>query len=346
MAEEDAALSGLGETLTKKAGPFPLWVYIVGVGGAYWYLKKKQAASSSSGTTGQQTDSAGNVGVIDPDTGYVEGSVQDDAALAAMNNGPGATSTGSSGSTTAGQYATNEDWARAAINYLVGIGVDPTSANAAITQFIGSQTLTSEQQGEVNLAIQALGAPPNPPTPGGSPGGIVTPPSGGTTYATNPPTGLAVASKTSSTIAVKWNKTTNASAYTVTYWTGSAPHQTQTVSGTAASATLTGLKAGALYTIQVQAMPAKPGDPSASITATTTAAPSGGQPPTKQPPSPPKAQTHVYIVQHGDTLSGIAAKNHTTLAEIKTLNPVYWTNPKYDNGNMIFAGDKVTLPGA
>jgi LysM repeat protein len=67
--------------------------------------------------------------------------------------------------------------------------------------------------------------------------------------------------------------------------------------------------------------------------------------PTPKPPAPtprPPA-THTYVVQHGDTLSGIAARNHISMATLKKLNPVYWTNPKYKNGNLIWAGDKVVI---
>lgn len=348
MAEEEAAGSagaGFKALFSKKVGGIPLPVFIGAGILLYLYLRKKNAGSGASSST-SQTDPAGNVGTIDPATGYVEGSSEDTAALAANNNGSGSTDSSSNNSTTAGQYATNEDWARAAINFLVGIGVDATSANSAITQYVDSQTLTTEQQGDVNLAIQALGSPPDPPEPGNAPPPVVTPPSG-TTYATNPPTGLTVSSKTANTLAVKWNNTSNAQAYTVTYKTGSAAAQTQTVSATAGTSTLTGLTPGTLYSISVQATPAKPGDPSATTTATTTST-AVTPPPTK--PAPPtgvgKTATHVYIVKKGDTLSGIAAANKTTLAEIKTLNPVYWTNPKYKNGDYIVSGDKVTLPGA
>lgn len=85
----------------------------------------------------------------------------------------------------------------------------------------------------------------------------------------------------------------------------------------------------------------------------------GGKPPGRVPaPAPPPAptpnpnptprpvaQTHVYKVQHGDTLSGIAARAGISLDELRRLNPVYWTNPKYNQGNSIWAGDSVVLPG-
>lgn len=355
MAEDAGATAaqgagkGLG-ALMRKVGPLPLIVWIAAGIAIYLYVEHRRGAGRSA--TGAQTDPAGNTGTINPATGYVYGTSQDSAALAAQNSG-GATGTtsGSGGSTIAGQYATNDAWAAAAINFLVGRSIDPVAANSAIEQYLNGQPLTPDQQGDVNLAIQSIGAPPQPPQPGNAPPPIVTPPSPGPTYAANPPTGLAVASKTSSTIAVKWNRAANAAGYSVTYSSGSQPSSTLTVTGTDTTATISGLQPATAYTIQVQATPAKPGDAFASTTATTsgTAAPApspSGPTVLPQNPGAGSGTTHTYTVVHGDTLSGIAARNHISLAQLRTMNPVYWTNPKYRQGNEIFAGDTVVLPGA
>ncbi|WP_399559068.1 LysM peptidoglycan-binding domain-containing protein (plasmid) [Streptomyces sp. NBC_01136] len=70
-------------------------------------------------------------------------------------------------------------------------------------------------------------------------------------------------------------------------------------------------------------------------------------PPAPKPPAPPgkpKPPTYKTVtVKKGDTLSGIAARNHITMAQLKKLNPTYWTNKKYKNGNLIWAGDKVKV---
>jgi len=50
-------------------------------------------------------------------------------------------------------------------------------------------------------------------------------------------------------------------------------------------------------------------------------------------------------VKSGQTLSSIAKANGTTVAAIKKANPVLTTNPKYNGGNTIFAGTKLTIPG-
>lgn len=189
--------------LKEKAGPLPIWVWLVILGGIVYYIRSKQSGSSLFGGTGSATpnlqkDPAGNIGTIDPATGYVYGTPEDNAALAANNagvSGPG----GASGGTVAGSYTNDADWGRAAINYLVGLGVDPTQANEAIQQFLSGQQLTSQQQSDVNLAIQSLGAPPQPPGPVGTPPGQVVTPPGGTGAGTCPSGYTYSATKTNAT---------------------------------------------------------------------------------------------------------------------------------------------------
>ena len=49
-------------------------------------------------------------------------------------------------------------------------------------------------------------------------------------------------------------------------------------------------------------------------------------------------------IKAGDTLSKIATANSTTVAAILKANPVFTTNPKYNDGNTIFAGGTVKIP--
>lgn len=240
------AKAGFG-FLSQKTGPFPLWVWMAG-GIGIWYFLGRKSSGTASGAPNQQTDPAGNIGSIDPATGYVYGTPEDTAALAANNDGAsgggggGTTSTG----TTAGQYADNSSWGVAAVNYLVGIGVDPAEANQAITLYLGGQNLTSQYQADVNLAIKALGAPPSLPGPSSNnPGSVVTPPSGGTTTPPPPPpppgggtkgggssggggttkpppskapatpSGVRITGTTSNSVSATWNKVSGASRYNV-----------------------------------------------------------------------------------------------------------------------------------
>lgn len=66
------------------------------------------------------------------------------------------------------------------------------------------------------------------------------------------------------------------------------------------------------------------------------------------PPATSPTATWVYTVQDKDTLSSIAARNPTKvdLATLLQMNPTYTTNPKYQGGNKIWAGDHVVLPGS
>jgi hypothetical protein len=68
------------------------------------------------------------------------------------------------------------------------------------------------------------------------------------------------------------------------------------------------------------------------------------KPPAPKPTPKPPTTTHKTVtVKKGDTLSAIAKKNHISMATLKKLNPTYWTNKKYKNGNLIWAGDKVKV---
>lgn len=342
MAEAEAAAagSGLSELAKRKIAGLPAiaWVGIAAL--VFWYVKKKQGST----TTGPQTDPAGNTGTIDPATGYAYGTAADQSALASQSAGTGlGTGTGTSGgSTVSGVYADNTAWASAAINYLVSIGVDAVSANSAITQYLASQALTTQQQGDVNLAIQRLGSPPSPPQPGTAPPPIVTPPGPGTVYATNPPTGLAVVPAGSTSLNVKWNRASNAQGYTIKWGTSSAASTgSTTVSGTAGSTTITGLKADTSYTVQVQATPAKAGDAFASARATTAKATSGGGGGTGKG----KTTTVTVVAWNArnpawnSTLSGIADHYHVSggASELARLNGI-------SNPDLIKPGQRIKVP--
>ena len=64
--------------------------------------------------------------------------------------------------------------------------------------------------------------------------------------------------------------------------------------------------------------------------------------PTPKPtPKPPGKKW--YEIKRGDTLSEIAQRNKISMATLKKLNPNFWSNPKYDHGNKIWAGGKVRV---
>lgn len=315
MAEPEAPATsgdgagGIKKALGKKIGPLPAVVWIALAIGIFYYVSKRQKGAAG----GPQTDPAGNVGTINPQTGYVYGSSEDQAALGSGSSSLGGSSdSGTGGSTIANQYADNNAWAIAAINYLVSIGVDATSANTAITQFLASQTLTPQQQADVNLAVQRLGAPPSPPEPGGSTPPIVNPP-GTSTQAANPPSGFTTTTVSSTSIGTKWNAATNATSYTLSW--GTYPNaRTGSVTVSTPAGTATGLKPNTLYHLSVQANPAKPGAASATLTKTTAKTSGGGttKPPAKGGGGGSKDQAPYAhtVTKDGESFSSIATQYH------------------------------------
>lgn len=64
--------------------------------------------------------------------------------------------------------------------------------------------------------------------------------------------------------------------------------------------------------------------------------------PMPRPPAP-TAKAKYVTIQRGDTLSKIASKNHISMTTLKKLNPTFWKNPKYHNGNTIWSGGHVRV---
>jgi len=247
MAEENAVAEGSGKFLTNKVGPLPLWVWLVAAVGIYWYLHKQQAGANA----------AAGGATIDPATGYAYGSAQDAQALQSLadqGTAP-AGSSGSSGGTQAGGYTDNNAWGLAAVNYLVGLGVDPTTANQAVQNYLSSQTLTTAQQGDVNLAIQALGPPPTLPGPvATNPTPVTTPAGGGSGTGTGVTTPTVshgkVDSVTNNTAVVSWQGT-GASSWAVQI-VGPGPLNGRKGTVNIPQASYSGLEAGHHYEVTVQ----------------------------------------------------------------------------------------------
>jgi LysM repeat protein len=95
-----------------------------------------------------------------------------------------------------------------------------------------------------------------------------------------------------------------------------------------------------------QPTPATPSTP--APTPTPLPAPVHSKPPTpkgksKPKPTPAKPRPRYVTIRSGDTLSGIAQRSHISMPQLKTLNPAFWSNPKYHQGNTIWAGGKVRV---
>lgn len=61
-------------------------------------------------------------------------------------------------------------------------------------------------------------------------------------------------------------------------------------------------------------------------------------PPGKRPPPKKKPKTRTITIARGDTLSGLAKRYHTTVANLMKLNP------SIKNPNLIYAGHKLNVP--
>ena len=153
----------MAEFSLKEVPPWG-WAIALGAGGYLYYTNKKSAAAAAS-----QDNSDANVG----------------------NNAPMEFLTPDGGSTaTVPAYQTNQQWATAAINWLIAQGYDPALANSAITKGInGGQDMSgngmsASEYSLWSLALQHLGSPPepvsvSPPTQATGPvtgGGSKTPP--------------------------------------------------------------------------------------------------------------------------------------------------------------------------
>ena len=151
--------------IDAKVGPFPIWVWGVGLGGAiviYLYVKNSQNATS---TTPVDTSS----GMVDSSLGGVP------------------SSSVSSGYPTVGSTTdyTNAQWSSAALTAADQFGLSPLGLQTTLDKYLNGETLNSSEQSAVNKILGYLGAPPegvsgmvnggqsilNPPAPKPTPTG-------------------------------------------------------------------------------------------------------------------------------------------------------------------------------
>jgi hypothetical protein len=147
-------------------GKLPTWFVLGGVGVVLVLILRNRKGSASSAAAGTSTDPAGNVGVIDPATGYVYGSPQDSAGLAASAG----SSTPDTSGTVAGSvgdqvtngppFTSNAAWSQYAVSVLQNNGYDPGTLSAELGLYLAGQPVTSSQQTDINAAIAVAGLPP------------------------------------------------------------------------------------------------------------------------------------------------------------------------------------------
>jgi hypothetical protein len=137
-----------------------------GVGIVLVLIIRSRSASKAAAAAGTATDPAGNVGVIDPATGYVQNSPQDQAALAANAAAGTANTSGTTSGTVGGQvtngppFTSNAAWSQYAISVLQGDGYDPGTLSGELGAYLSGQPVTPAQQSDINAAVAVAGYPP------------------------------------------------------------------------------------------------------------------------------------------------------------------------------------------
>jgi LysM repeat protein len=298
---------------------------VVGGGGAayvlyrYWKAKKDAAAAASAAADTPGYDQSST------DLPTVPGAV-----AGAGTNGETTTDLAGSAPTT------NAAWSQAAEQYLVGAGYDPTSVLKALGDYLANRSLSPDEQSIVQAAIAVAGYPPE-----GTHNILPAVSAGGSTASVGQVQGLHSTAVTSTGFQINWYATTGANGYHV--YEGSSLVATDYGTYHPFNDRQPGTQYGP-FTVRALNMDGTEGSASDPLMVTTSGAQSSPSPapaPTPRPSGVPSSRT--VIVQHGDTLSKIAARNGISMARLKQLNPVYWTNPKYRQGNRIWAGDHVKV---
>lgn len=130
----------MANPLTKQIGPLPAGMWLVVIGGGLfvgYMVNKNMAKASTEEPSSQQLTETG--------VGTGGGQLVYDAPQS-----------GSGDSTP----DTNAAWGRRAVNYLVGTGVQATTAENAVNKYLQGHSLSIAEKALVNLASAAIGTPP------------------------------------------------------------------------------------------------------------------------------------------------------------------------------------------
>lgn len=334
-------------------------VAVVGIAALLWYRNRKASSTAAAPVTDptMATDPAGNVGVIDPSTGFVEGSPEDLAALSTGTNSGGSGSGSSGGGSDTGNVATqvtngppfgdNSAWAQYATAYLIGtLDQDPGAVATDIAAYLAGAPVVQAQVDVIRQA-EAFAGPPPQTGPNGYPPSInVT----GTVSGTGSAPGAVTLSQgvvTSTSIKLNFPAVTGATSYAYTATASGYSKGGATSPGTFS---LTGLKPSNTYTIAVHAVNAAGSGPASTIVVTTPAGATATPPKTTTPAAPAATYSAVKVVKFttsnppwNSTISGIAA-HYGWGSDWESV----WSDPKNaslrakrKSANLIQAGDTV-----
>jgi hypothetical protein len=133
---------------TKKAGPLPVWAWvgIAGGGIGFFYLRKKNTVQAPTAA-----DVAGS-----SDTGFGTTTQGVGGQSATVNGGTTTVTTAP---------ADNQSWSVKAQNMLIAQGFDPATVALALSNYLGGNNLTPQQQAIVSEALRDAGPTPEPVPP-------------------------------------------------------------------------------------------------------------------------------------------------------------------------------------
>lgn len=134
-----------GIDLGKMVGPLPLGAWIVTVGGglAFMLYQRQQAPAVVAPVPVEDTSGVPGVGTGGSGMGWV-------------NVAPPATAA----DTVASKPTNNDEWGRAAINFLIASNYDPNTADSAIRKYLNGDALSATEFALVNVALAKMGATP------------------------------------------------------------------------------------------------------------------------------------------------------------------------------------------
>lgn len=145
-----------GMGATKKTTVYVAGAIGVVIIGVVWYRSRSTASSTPVDTT-----------QIDPATGYPYGSPEDAAALQAQAAyvSPGGSGGGSStpygGGQQPGGYVSNEQWKRAADDYLINtVGLPADAVSSALGKYLAGSYATATEKNYIEQARASVGQPP------------------------------------------------------------------------------------------------------------------------------------------------------------------------------------------
>lgn len=146
MAEPAEAASKAGSIASKKIGPLPAGVWLIVLGGTIVivYAVNSRGGGKSTGATLAVADD-GTTGA-DTQSGIGAGGWSYSAPAPV---------------TPAKTFDTNEEWGRAAIQFLIGQGYDAALADIAIRRYLGGLDISAQQRPLITAAIAGLGPVPN-----------------------------------------------------------------------------------------------------------------------------------------------------------------------------------------